>query len=181
LGGMARRCSDGRVCAEAVTGFLRDAGVAPVTGWSAQVKAWGQGDGALHATPPTDGHSALTDGTYVRVAGAKDPAGDPINESFTWQGHTITADAVGVVAIRFAADGKVVALAAGGLKRLKTDGLEIAMPERADVAFVREAGGKVRGALQGSVGDVPATLLSIGPEWQRLSVPPLLPGTAEAH
>jgi hypothetical protein len=55
------------------------------------------------------------------------------------------------------------------------DEKELAFFERADVAFVQEAGGKVRGVLQGIAGDLPATLLSITPQWQRLRVPPLLP------
>ncbi|MFZ2643677.1 MAG: hypothetical protein WA117_21980, partial [Verrucomicrobiia bacterium] len=156
-------------------------GVARVTGWSERLKGWGQDDSVEHAAPPTEGHSALTDGTYVRIAGSKDPAGDPIKETFTWHGHTIIVDAVGVVAIRFAADGKVAALAAGGLKSFKTDGLEIALPERADLAFVTGTDGKTRGVLQGLSGDMPQTLLTITHEWQRLAVPPLLLEKAKAE
>ncbi|MBI5820806.1 MAG: hypothetical protein HZA88_17700 [Verrucomicrobia bacterium] len=174
LAGNLRKCADDRTCAEAVARFLGEAGVARVTGWSERLKGWGQDDSVEHAAPPTEGHSALTDGTYVRIAGSKDPAGDPIKETFTWRGHTVTVDAVGVVAIRFAADGRVAALAAGGLKTLKTDGLEIALPERADLAFVTGTDGKTRGVLQGLSGDVPKTLLTITHEWQRLAVPPLL-------
>jgi len=162
-------------CAEAVARFLSESGVPRVTAWSERLQGWGQGGGVRHAAPPTDGHNTLTDGTYLRIAGGNDPAGDPIKETFLWQGHTVSVDAIGVVAIRFAADGQVAALAVGGLKSLKTRGLEIVMPERADVAFVKESNGKVRGVLQGSTGDVPATLLAITPEWQCLAVPPLLP------
>ena len=170
LGRGVRACRDDRACQEAVLRFLGEAGVAPVT-------AWKQTD-PTHAVPPTDGHGALTDGTYLRMAGSKDPAGDPIHETFTWQGHTISVDATGVFAIRFTPDGQVAALAAGGLKSLQTDGLEITIPDRADLAFARESNGKVRAVLQGLPGPVPASLLAITPDWQRLTVPPLLPATS---
>jgi len=179
LGPNVRTHRDDRACADAVARFLGEAAVPRVTGWSGRLQGWGQSGSVLHAAPPTEGHSTLTDGTYVRVAGSKDPAGDPINETFTCQGYTVTVDALGVFAIRFAPDGKVAALAAGGLKSLKTDGLEITLPERTDVAFLKDASGKVRGVLQGLTGDVPAALLSLTPEWQRLSMPGLLPTKAE--
>ena len=82
-------------------------------------------------------------------------------------------------AIRFAADGTVAALAAGGLKSLKTDGLEIALPERVDLAFATGADGKRRGVLQGLAGEVPGTLLAIAPDWQRLAIPAGLPEPAK--
>ena len=172
MGRSVRQYRDDGACAEAVARFLGEAGVPRVTGWSEKLQGWGQSGSVLHAAPPADGHSVMTDGTYVRIAGSKDSAGDPINETFTWGGHTVAVDAVGVFAIRFEAGGQVAALAAGGLKSLKTGRLEVAMPERADVAFIKEASGKVHGVLQGLAGDVPATLRSIAPEWQRLSVPP---------
>lgn len=174
LAGNVRRCSDDEACAKTVARFLGEAGVIRVTSWSERLKGWGQDASVQHAAPPMNGHSALTDGTYVRVAGSKDPVGDPIQETFTWRGHTVTVDAVGVLAIRFAADGRVAALAAGGLKSLKTDGLEITMPERADVAFMKESGEKTCGVLQGLEGDVPEALLAVTHDWQRLTVPPRL-------
>ena len=181
LAGNVRKCAGDRTCAEAVARFLGEAGVARVTGWSERLKGWGQDDSVEHAAPPMEGHSVLTDGTYVRIAGSKDPAGDPIKETFTWRGHTVTVDAVGVVAIRFAPGGKVAALAAGGLKTLKTEGLEITLPKRADLAFVTGTDGKTRGVLQGLSGDMPQTLLTITHEWQRLAVPPLLLEKAKAE
>lgn len=174
------RAPDAAACAQVVARLLGEAGVPRVTRWAGRLQGWGQAGSVLHAAPPTDGHSKLTDGTYVRIAASKDPAGDPIHETFTCRGRTVTVDAIGVVAIRFGTDGKVAALAAGGLKSLKTDGLEITLPERADIAFIKEANGKVHGVLQGLSGDVPATLLSITPDWQRLAVPPLLPAKAES-
>ena len=172
LGHNARLYRDDRACQEAVARFLSEAGVAPVTPWP-------RAD-ATRVTPPMAGHTVLTDATHLRIAAAKNPAGDPILETFTWQGHPVSVDAIGVVAIRFTPDGKVAALAAGGLKRLQTDGLEITMPERADLAFVATADGRVHGVLQGLAGPVPASLLAITPEWQRLAVPPLLPPQMES-
>ena len=177
LGGLIHHQTDETQCAAMVAKHLTDAGVPRVTGWSSRLQAWGQAGGMVHAAPPTDGCSALTDGTFLRAAGGEDPAGDPISETLTWREHNIAVDAVGVFAIRFDSDGKVAALAAGGLKHFRTDGMEITMPARADLAFIREPGGKVRGVLQGFTGSVPAALLSITPEWQRLTVPPLLPPT----
>jgi hypothetical protein len=175
LDGSVRRCGDDHACTEAVAQCLGQSGVTRVTGWSARLSGWGQAGAVQHAAPPTDGHSVLTDGTYVRIAGGKNPVGDPIRETFTWRGHAVAVDAVGVVAIRFAANGKVAALAASGLKSLKTDGLEIDLPERVDLAFVVEPGGETRGVLQGLMGDVPLALLAITPNWLNLAVPPLLP------
>lgn len=166
LGTRVRICPDDAACREALTRFLGDAGVTRVTPWL-------RADGT-HPTPPTAGFSVLTDGTYVRVAGAKNPAGGPINETFQCQGHAVTVDATGFVAIRFDANGQVAALAAGGLRSLKTTGFDITLPERADLALIRDAEGKYRGVLQGLTGNIPSTLQAITPNWQRLSVPPLL-------
>lgn len=177
LAGSVRKCGDDETCADSVARFLDRAGVARVTGWPERLKGWGQSGSMSHAAPPTDGHSTLTDGTYVRIAGSRDPAGDPINETFICAGHTVTVDAVGVVAIRFAPEGKVAALAAGGLKSVKTAGMEIVLPKRADLALVSKTGGKYLGVLQGLTGDVPEALRTITQEWQRLAVPPLLPET----
>jgi hypothetical protein len=177
LGLDVHRCENDGACVDAVKRYLDQSKVERVTGWTARLANWGQGGG--HAAPPTDGFSVLTDGTYVRITGTNRPAGDPINETLAWRGHTVTVDAVGVVAIRFAADGKVAALAAGGLKYLKTDGLEIALPERTDIAFVSEKNGKTRGVLQGLEGEVPASLLVLTRDWRRWAVPPLLSATAE--
>jgi hypothetical protein len=174
LGGSVHACAGDEACARAVAQFLEENGVARVTGWSERVPRWGDPDHGMVAAPPADGHSALTDGTYVRVAGGKEPAGDPIGETFTWRGRTVTVDAQGLFAIRFAADGKVAALAAGGLKRLKADGLEISLPEGADLALVRAANGKLQGVLQGWTGEIPPALKALTPHWERLAIPPPL-------
>ena len=167
------RCASDEACAKAVSQHLGRAGVARVTGWTSGTPSWGHPGRGTLAAPPADGHSTLTDGTYMRVAGADDPAGDQISESFQWQGHTVTVDAVGLVAIRFTPDGKVNAFSAGGLKSLKTGALEISLAERADLAFRTDSDGRVRGVIQGLTGAVPDALHAITADWQRLATPPL--------
>ncbi|OGV68229.1 MAG: hypothetical protein A2283_10235 [Lentisphaerae bacterium RIFOXYA12_FULL_48_11] len=173
LGGNIRKYPTDEACTAAVKRFLHEGGVTRVTGWSSNVKKWGHSGGGALASPPTDGQCVLTDGTYIRVAGSKDPAGDPIVETFSWQGQTVTVDAVGLVAIRLAPDGKVTAFAAGGLKNIRSGNLAIDLSERADVAFQTDSKGKLRGVVQGLSGPVPEALLSITRDWQRLAVPPL--------
>ena len=174
LGGRVRPCAEEAGCAREVVRLLEEQGVARVTPWPVKDKRWGHTGGAL-AAPPVAGHAALTDGTFVRVEARKEAAGDPIAETFQWQGHRVTVDAVGVVALRFAPDGKLAAFAAGGLKQLKTDGLEIALPDRIDLAFVRDEAGRLRGAVQGFAGELPAALRDLTDAWQRLSVPSPMP------
>ncbi len=159
-----RICEDDDTCTISVKRYLEEAGIARVTGWSRE--------DATHPLPPDDGIAALTDGTCIRAKGQHNPAGDPICETFTWNGHTVEVDAIGLVAIRFAANGRVTALAAGGLKRVKTEGLELELPQRADLAFIRKPDGTCAGVLQGLSGDVPEPLLRLTPQWQRLAVPP---------
>lgn len=140
LGGAVRRVASDDACTAAVIKYLGEAGVPRVSPWSTRVARWGQPGATPLATPPTDGYSVLTDGTYLRIKGGKQPAGDPIQETFTWGGHTVTVDAVGLFAIRFAPNGRVEALAAGGLKHIKTKGFELTLPERADRMFTSAAG-----------------------------------------
>lgn len=165
-----QRCPDNAGCVAAVLQALEMGDVEPSPGWS--VRKSGK---RFDAIPPQVGHSRLTDGTYLCIAGAKDVEGDRINTNFVIQGHTVTVDAVGFVAIRFTAAGKISALAAGGLKSFLTDGMDLVLPGRMDVAFRTEPDGRTRGVLQGWAGPVPASLRTITSDWQRLAVPPLLP------
>jgi hypothetical protein len=171
LGASIRRYADSATCSKALEIWLANAAVPRVTGWSSKSRRAGHSGEPL-AAPPTEGHTSLTDGTYVRIAGTENPEGDRINETFTWQGHTVTVDAVGVVAIRFAPDGTVAAFAAGGLKSIQTSGLKIVLPERIDLAFWTEENGAVSGVVQGFSGKkLPAMLQSITADWKRVSVP----------
>ena len=162
LGDKMQHFDDDNACAAAVKHRLAEAGVPRVTGWTGA---------ATHPRPPVAGFATLTDGTCLRAAGRDNPAGDPIAETFTWQGHAVEIDAVGLAAIRFDAADTVMAFAAGGLKRLKAGALEIELPERADVAFRRRPDGVCEGVIQGLSGDIPAPLRTITTSWQRLAMP----------
>jgi len=173
LGGKVQPCADDIACVADVVRALSLAGVTPVSAWPVNAKRWGHSGGAL-ATPPVEGHTVLVDGTYVRIAGAHQADGDPITETFEWQGHRVSVDAVGVVALRFGRNGKVAAFAAGGLKSVSTESLTISLPERTDLAFRLESDGHVRGVLQGgAAAAVPEALRQITCDWQRLRMPAL--------
>ncbi|MBI5834691.1 MAG: hypothetical protein HZB16_20520 [Armatimonadetes bacterium] len=163
----AGACADGAACVDAVKAKLAQAGVPTVTGWSVEVPAWGHV--GTQAAPPADGHSRLTDGTWLRIAGAKDAAGDPIQETIQLGGKTIEVDAEGLFAIRLDGDA-VAAVAAGGLKRLVVGDLKVELPQRADVAW-----NALSGLLIGWDGDVPPELARLAPMWARLAEPPRLP------
>ena len=160
LGESVLHCEDDNDCATAVERCVERAGIPRVTAWS-------RGN-VTHPLPPVDGFSVLTDGTYIRVAGQLNAAGDAIRETFTWQGHTVDVDAIGFVAIRFAGSDHVDAFAAGGLRRVRTDGLDITLPEPVDLAFIRKSDGTLAGVLQDGPNDVPASLLRLTSQWQRL-------------
>lgn len=161
LGAKVRRCASEEACAADALRALEAADAVRVTPWDRR--------NATHPAPPADGFTVLTDGTYVRAAGTKNPAGDPLCETFTWQGRTVSVDAVGVVAIRFGGEGAVAAFAAGGLKRLKTDTLALELPERTDLAFERQPDGSYAGVVQGLGGEIPEPLKALTPRWRKLS------------
>ena len=176
LGKNVAICSNDQACVAMAKNVLKDTGITPVTGWSHRLQAWGLESGITHVAPPMAGFTVLTDGTFVRIAGSDKPGGDLIRETIAWKGHTIVVDAMGLLAIRFDSEGKVADLAAGGLKSIKTDGLEISLPERLDIAFSKKEDGSIGGVIQGLEGDsIPASLKAISPVWQRLNIPPLLP------
>ncbi|MEI7902108.1 MAG: hypothetical protein WCK89_17785, partial [bacterium] len=67
--------------------------------------------------PKPSGQCRLLDGTIILASGEKDVLGDPIQKTLNVDGHEVAFDAVGVAAVRLDKDGKLEALAAGGLKR----------------------------------------------------------------
>ena len=79
LGDKVRGCADDESCATAVRTWLGESSVPRVTGWNR--------NNLTHPLPPVDGLASLTDGTGIRAAGSRGAAGDPIRETFTWQGH----------------------------------------------------------------------------------------------
>lgn len=121
--------------------------------------------------PRPSGQCRLLDGTVILASGVDDVAGDPIQKTITIDGHDVTVDAVGVVAVRLAKDGAVEALACGGLKSFRGGGLAIELPERIDMAAWRDANGKWQGVLQDYAGPVPNHLDALSATWNRLTVP----------
>ncbi|MCR4824092.1 MAG: hypothetical protein K5849_01915 [Bacteroidales bacterium] len=115
------------------------------------------------AMPGTTGHSRMLDGTYLNVAATRDVSGDPIHD-FDADGHEVKVDAVGVVAVRFDDKGKLVAMAAGGLKSFKAGGLSINLPERVNVALKKGTDGRWHGSIQQE--EIPAALTKITGDWK---------------
>jgi hypothetical protein len=76
-----------------------------------------------------------------------------------------------MAAVRFAKQGMVEAMAAGGLKRFRTDEMTVDLPERADVALWHDSKGEWQGVLLGHDGPVPDSLARITPNWHRLKTP----------
>ncbi len=150
-----------------ITRQLEDAGVAP------QARATRTIDfgHCRSAAPPVNGQSRLIDGTRIVVAGAGNVAGDPIRETLTVDGHSVTVEAVGLLAVRFSAAGGLEALAAGGLSRLHAGDFKLDLEAPTDLAMWRHADGRWQGVLQGWPGPVPAPLLELTRDWRRLAVP----------
>jgi hypothetical protein len=136
-----------------ITAVLRQRGIAP------------------HTPPGRSGQCRLIDGTVILTAGEKDVAGDPIQKTIHVDGHDVAFDAVGVAAVRLDKDGKLEALAAGGLKRFAVGKTTIELPQRIDVALWKDTKGVWQGVLQDYEGEVPADLNAITAHWLRLSVP----------
>ena len=105
------------------------------------------------------------------VSGAGSAAGDAIQRTIRMEGHAVVVDAEGLLAIRFDNQGRVEALAAGGLKSLDAGQLKIELTERVDLALWRDDRGRFHGVLQDCAGAVPAALARLCDDWQRLAVP----------
>ena len=117
------------------------------------------------------GHCRLLDGTVILASGEKDVLGDPIQKTLDVDGHEVAFDAVGVAAVRLDKDGKLEALAAGGLKRFAVGTTKIELPQRIDVALWKDTKGVWQGVLQDYEGEVPKDLATLCKHWTRLKVP----------
>jgi hypothetical protein len=73
--------------------------------------------------------------------------------------------------VRLDKDGKLEALAAGGLKRFAVGKTKIELPQRIDVALWKDEKGVWKGVLQDYHGPVPEALQNMCREWLRLDVP----------
>lgn len=165
-----RAVSDPSACAAAIVQHLRSAGV-PAQSAATGTLGWD----VKTAAPLTSGCSRLLDGTVVVVAGTRDPAGDPIVTNLVVRQHLVAAEARGVLAVRLADDGALEALAAGGLTRFRTAGIDIRLDQPIDLALWRDAQGQLRGVLQGWNGPVPPALARLTPHWAFLGLPPPAP------
>jgi hypothetical protein len=155
-----------------VVARLKEIGVQPQTP-AERYTEWLQicQSGFQSVQPPASGMSRLIDGTRVCVAGTNDAAGDPIQMTIKVDGHDVTFDAVGVAAVRLDKDGKLEAMAAGGLRHFKAGPVEIKLDQPADVALWRDTKGVWQGVLQDYEGEVPKDLAALCKHWTRLQVP----------
>ena len=128
-------------------------------------------DFPLSVMPLPSGRCRLLDGTVIIASGEKNVMGDPIRARIAAGGGEVTFDAVGLAAARLDKEGRLEALAAGGLKSFRGGGRAIELPERLDLALWRDQKGKWRGVLHGSTGGVPADLLAITHDWLRTAAP----------
>ncbi len=127
--------------------------------------------GRTSAALPSSGTCRLIDGTVILASGEHDVLGDPIQKTLKVRGRDVTFGAVGIAAVRMDQNGRVEAMAAGGLKSFKAGDMSIELAQRADVAVWSDANGAWQGILQGHDGTVPEVLLTITKNWTRLRVP----------
>lgn len=120
---------------------------------------------------PTTGFCRLIDGTVVYMAGTNDVGGDPIIAEVNLNGLPVFFDAIGIAAVRLDREGKIQALAAGGLKSFKAGNFEINLDQRIDLALWTTKDDRYQGVLQGWTGKVPLQLLAITKEWKKLRIP----------
>jgi hypothetical protein len=153
-------------CVAQVAARLRAAGVAPQTPADGSI-GWDRAS----AAPRAAGRCRLLDGTEIQLAGEQAVAGDPLVASWEVKGHRVEFDAFGVAAVRLADDGRLEAMAAGGLKSFRAGAQELELDRRVDVALWRDAQGNYRGVVQDWDGPLPAALTALTPNWLRLAVP----------
>jgi hypothetical protein len=120
---------------------------------------------------PCQGHSRLIDGTRILMAAEKEPTGDPIQTTLKIGVQEVEVDALGIVGVRLDDKGQLDAVAAGGLKYLRTGSTQISLPSRIDLALWHDSDGRWHGVLQDYEGDVPAALAAFTNDWLRLAVP----------
>ncbi len=159
--------ADAVECSQQVITYLRQSGIQPQQPATTQI-GWDH----KTAAPPPAGQTRLLDGTHLVLAGEHDPAGDPIQTTFSLNGHKVTVDCIGVAAVRLDPQGKLEALAAGGLRHMQVENtFELTLEQPADIALWRDPHGVWHGALQGYSGPIPAQLTRLSDDWLRLNVP----------
>ena len=161
-------CLDAESLTQKVVAELRRKNIAPQTPATAELRGFGH----TSAAPPTEGFCRLIDGTLIRIAGTDSVAGDRIRSAVVVGGWDVTFDAIGVAAVRLDEQGRVQALAAGGLKSFQAGNFKLKLDRRVDLALWLDEQGKWCGVLQGWPGEIPASLLAVTHEWLRFDVPP---------
>jgi hypothetical protein len=166
-----RAYSDGKACVDGVLEVISNKARAETP--AIDVDCWN----SKIVQPPRGGHCRLVDGTRLVLAGQNDPAGDPIQTTLDIDGHKVTFDAVGVAAVRLAADGSLAAMAAGGLKhfdcvRFGNRGDKVIdLAEPLDLALWRDSAGAFHGVIEDNGGAIPQSLTALTNDWHRLSPP----------
>ena len=156
--------NDGADAAARVVESLRQRGIIPGTPAAGHLSN-------KSVCPAREGHMRLTDGTEVFLSGQTNAAGDPITGTFEIAGQEVKADARGVLAVRFSADGQIDALAAGGLKQFTSEKLSLQFDTPVDFAYWHDASGQPKGALQNGSADLPEALGALTQDWLRLATP----------
>jgi hypothetical protein len=169
-------CSSNDECTKQVIEFLKSKNIESYT--PAITLDYQNGDHYVvskfrykHLMPPTSGHVKYIDGTHAYFAGDTDVMGDPIHKTVEIDDQILEFDAVGVFAIRFDEQGQVEALAAGGLKSVKTGDFDLTLDQRVDLALWMDSSGQWHGYTLGMEGTVPQALLEFTTDWQRQAFP----------
>ncbi|MCE9609058.1 MAG: hypothetical protein K8R23_02405 [Chthoniobacter sp.] len=159
------KVADAAACVRDILAQLKASGIEP------QTPCTMRGGFVGSMMPKPSGQCRLLDGTVILASGEKDVLGDPIQKTLNVDGHEFAFDAVGVAAVRLEKEGKLEALAAGGLKRFAVGNTKIELPQRIDVALWKDTKGVWQGVLQDYEGEVPADLAALCKHWTRLQVP----------
>jgi len=119
--------------------------------------------------PHASGHIRLLDGTYIIASGERQLMGDTIQRQLKVDGQSVAVDAIGVAGFRFDQKGDLVALACGGMKSFEAGNVSIRLPERMDVALIKDSDGW-RGIVHGFEGPIPPDLAAFTANWTRVAV-----------
>jgi len=158
-------CADAAEAASRTIESLRQRAVAPCSPATHHL-------GNKTACPGREGHIRLTDGTEIFLAGRENVAGDPIEGAFQIAGHEVQAKSLGVLAVRFAADGLIDAFVAGGLQHFTGGNISLNFDTPQDIAYWHDDAGHPKGALQNGPGVLPGDLAALTQDWLRLATPP---------
>ena len=118
--------------------------------------------------PGTDGTLTLTDGTVARFKGCHPlPAGDGIDGELAVGGKKVGYRAEGLFAAHVGADGRLDAIAGGGVGRVDGPGLSLRFAVPRDIALRRRPDGTWQGVWQtfAAAETIPAELMKVTGDW----------------